>query len=85
MADEIKLWFDAHPNIRIVFKYLVIGGIGGILYVAGNLITQLPAEWFGVASLIVSALNEKYKLLSPLEPWPVIGSPIPPHKVGKKK
>lgn len=71
---EIKKWFDKHPNLRVVFKQVVIGAIGAVIYLTGTYLVKLGPEWFGIATLALNALNERYKLLSPFEPWPVVGA-----------
>jgi hypothetical protein len=73
----IRTWFDAHPNVRLVVKYGVLGVIGGILYVAGNDVTAIPADWAPIFTSVLAILNEKYKLLTPFEPWPLIGAKTP--------
>lgn len=77
LKDDIRSWFNAHPNWRVAFKQVTLGICGAALYLAGTYVAKLGPEWFGIATLALNALNDRYKLLSPFEPWPVVGASAP--------
>lgn len=70
----IRQYFDAHPNQRIVFKQCVIAGIGVALWAATYFAFKVPPEYAVVWTTIVQMVNDKYKVLSPFEPWILIGA-----------
>lgn len=72
----IKEYFDKHQDQRLLVKYTILA-IGGIFFTyaaayasSGN----VPPEFAAILSMGVAYLNDKFKLLSPLEPWAIIGA-----------
>ena len=78
---SVKDYFDQHTDQRLLVKYVLLGIGGGVLTYAAAYVASgtLPVEYVVLATTLVSYCNEKFKLLSPLEPWPVLGAQ------GKKK
>ena len=73
---NIKQFFDENTDLRLVFKYgvVLVGGI--VLTVAGNYVASgmMKPEYAAYASLVLALLAEKFKVLDPAKPWPIVGA-----------
>jgi hypothetical protein len=78
MKMGIKEYFDGHTDQRLLCKYAFLCAGGIVLAYATADIAQVPPEYYAFATMALAYLNEKFKLLNPLEPWPIVGA-------GKKK
>lgn len=72
----IREYFDSHPDQRMLVKYGVICIGGVILTYAGSALAggQVPVEYVAFYTAALAWFSDKFKLLNPLEPWPVIGA-----------
>ena len=73
---NIKEYFDAHTDQRMLFKYAVIFAASlAVVYLTYKLNTgNVPVEFITLVPIAIAFLNEKIKPLDPNKPWIIVGA-----------